>query len=162
MKGGTMKYEKFTQNPFTYVYNFLCAQTALNIIFGVMIVVLILGMINTKDKLEVITNGTDIALSSNISIVEGSYKMSKDIIDLRVQTNILEAMQQRIIVNSPELYKQYDQMFSEVEVEVLEGLKREVDKTEKEMEKLDKGLKKLIPENKGLRLDLDRSGEYAI
>lgn len=157
-----MNYKKFSQKPFEFVYNFMCAQTALNVIFGVVIVVLILGMINTKDKLEVITNSTDIALSSNISIAEGSHKMSKDIIDLRIQANILEAMQQQIIVSNPEIYEKYEQMFSAVEEEILRRLGEEVDKTEKEMEKLDKGLKKLIPENKGLRLDLDRSGEYPI
>ena len=157
-----MNYKKFSQKPFEFVYNFMCAQTALNVIFGVVIVVLILGMINTKDKLEVITNGTDIALSSNISIVEGSHKMSKDIIDLRVQANILEAMQQQIIVSSPELYKQYEKMFSAVEEQILTNMGEDLEDIEKEMEKLDKGLKKLIPENKGLRLDLDRSGEYPI
>jgi hypothetical protein len=155
MKGGTMK-KKFNKNPFVFVYNFMCAQTALNVLFGAMIIIIVWSMISMREKVILILQHDN----STPSVV--TDKIYKDINALKVQANILEAMQQRIIVNSPELYKQYDQMFSEVEVEVLEGLKREVDKTEKEMEKLDKGLKKLIPENKGLRLDLDRSGEYAI
>jgi hypothetical protein len=134
----------------------MCAQTALNVLFGAMIIIIVWSMISMREKVILILQHDN----STPSVV--TDKIYKDINALKVQANILEAMQQRIIVNSPELYKQYDQMFSEVEVEVLEGLKREVDKTEKEMEKLDKGLKKLIPENKGLRLDLDRSGEYAI
>jgi DNA-directed RNA polymerase subunit F len=88
--------------------------------------------------------------------------LSRDIMDLRVQANILEAMQQRIIISSPELRKQYDRMFSEVEAEILGKLEEDLDKTKKGMEKLDKGIKELIPKNKGLRLDLDRSGEYPI
>jgi len=155
MKGGTMK-KKFNKNPFVFVYNFMCAQTALNVLFGAMIIIIVWSMISMREKVILILQHDN----STPSVV--TDKIYKDINALKVQANILEAMQQRIIVNSPELYKQYDQMFSEVEVEVLEGLKREVDKTEKEMEKLDKGLKKLIPENKGLRLDLDRSGEYPI
>lgn len=148
--------KKFNKNPFVFVYNFMCAQTALNVLFGAMIIIIVWSMISMREKVILILQHDN----STPSVV--TDKIYKDINALKVQANILEAMQQRIIVNSPELYKQYDQMFSEVEVEVLEGLKREVDKTEKEMEKLDKGLKKLIPENKGLRLDLDRSGEYAI
>ncbi|MHA1289685.1 MAG: hypothetical protein ACTSPB_20060 [Candidatus Thorarchaeota archaeon] len=148
--------KKFNKNPFVFVYNFMCAQTALNVLFGAMIIIIVWSMISMREKVILILQHDN----STPSVV--TDKIYKDINALKVQANILEAMQQRIIVNSPELYKQYDQMFSEVEVEVLEGLKREVDKTEKEMEKLDKGLKKLIPENKGLRLDLDRSGEYPI
>ena len=77
----------------------------------------------------------------------------KDINALKVQANILEEMQQRIIVNSPELYKKYDQMFGEVEAVVIENLiNGKVDRLEKE-KKLKKG---------ELRLDLDRLGEYPI
>lgn len=155
MKGGTMK-KKFNKNPFVFVYNFMCAQTALNVLFGAMIIILVWSMINMREKVILILQHDN----STPSVV--TDKVYKDINALKVQANILEAMQQRIIVNSPELYKQYDQMFSEVEVEVLEGLKREVDKLEKSMQKLDKDLRELTPKRGELRLDLDGLGEYPI
>jgi hypothetical protein len=157
-----MRRKKFDKNPPHYIYNFMCAQTALNVIFVALIIVLVLGLISTNDRMLVVIEGTDKALDASITLVEGSSMLSRDIMDLRVQANILEAMQQRIIISSPELRKQYDRMFSEVEAEILGKLEEDLDKTKKGMEKLDKGIKELIPKNKGLRLDLDRSGEYPI
>jgi len=100
--------------------------------------------------------------NNNTSPSVTTNELYKDINALKVQANILEAMQHRIIVNSPELYEKYDRMFGEVEEEVLEGLKREVDKLEKSMRNLDEDLKELTPKRGELKLDLDGLGEYAI
>jgi len=91
--------------------------------------------------------------NNNISPSVTTNELYKDINALKVQANILEAMQQRIIVNSPELYEKYDQMFGEVEAVIIENLiNGKADKLEKE-KKLKRG---------ELRLDLDRLGEYPI
>jgi hypothetical protein len=110
---------KFNGNPFKFVYNFMCIQTALNIIFGLLIVVMLWGTLRTRDNMLVVMDGTDKAIASSINIAKKSLKESKDLRKLEANLAIVEAMQIQIIARSPELYKQHKEMFSMVELEIL-------------------------------------------
>jgi hypothetical protein len=153
---------KFNGNPFKFVYNFMCIQTALNIIFGLLIVVMLWGTLRTRDNMLVVMDGTDKAIASSINIAKKSLKESKDLRKLEANLAIVEAMQIQIIARSPELYKQHKEMFSMVELEILSKTKKELEKIKKRMKEVEKGVNDIIPKKSGLKLELNNSGEYPI
>jgi len=157
-----MHAEKFKKDPFKITYNFLCAQTALNIIFAALIIVMLWGMIRTKDQMLVVIDGTDKAISSSVTIAKQSSKVSQDLRALKLQLDILEGMQIQIIARSPELYEQHKQMFGMVEMEILSKLEQELEKIKKQMKEVEKGIGEIVPKEGGLKLELDYSGEYPI
>ena len=154
--------EKFKENPLQYVYNFMCAQTALNIIFGVMIIVLVLSLINMKERITLIADSADAAITSGIRLAQSSSKISRDITKLRSDLDVLEAMQQQIIARSPDLYRQHKQMFKSAEIELRAKIDERMKELEREQNKSDKLEGEIHPSEKGLKLDLNGLGEYAI
>lgn len=157
-----MRLKNFSKDPFKITHNFLCVQSALNIIFMVLIIVMLWGMLRTKGQISVIMDGTDKAITSSIAIAKQSTNVSRSLRDLKVQLDILEAMQQQIIARSPELFKQHRQMFDMVELEIRLKIEKEIKKIKEEIEKNKTETKNLFPKSGGLKLELDFSGEYPI
>lgn len=161
MKGGTMR-KKFKDNPLQYIYNFMCTQIALNIIFGAIIIVLVLALISMKERITIIADSAEIAIDSGIKLAQGSDKVSRDIMKLRSDLDVLETMQQQIIARSPELYKQHEQMFNSAAKELRTKIDKRVEELKREQNESENKKGRLHPTEKGLRLDLDGLGEYAI